>query len=120
VSQQVWYNKDPFLHKGLPRSLASFKAIKWDGLSDETGKTMVPCHSRCGAIKIPTGCCSLVVVLSLSKREVVSSSSARAGCVKPKTIKIGSDCSFAKSTAVKNENHGSFGYDLENGGPVLQ
>jgi hypothetical protein len=43
-----------------------------------------------------TGCRSLVVVLSLSKRQVVSSSPARAGRVKPKTFnKIGSDCSFA-------------------------
>jgi hypothetical protein len=24
-----------------------------DGLSDENGKTEVPCHSRCGKIKIP-------------------------------------------------------------------
>jgi hypothetical protein len=34
-----------------------------------------------------TGCCSLVVVLSLSKGNVVSSSSDRAGCVKPKMFK---------------------------------
>jgi hypothetical protein len=65
-------------------------------------------------------CRNLVVVLSLSKREVVSSNPARTGCVKPKTFKIGSDCSFAKSTAFRSENHGSFGYDLENGGPVSQ
>jgi hypothetical protein len=45
-----------------------------------------------------TGCRSLVVVLSLSKRKVVSSSPARAGRVKRKTFKTGSDCSFAKST----------------------
>jgi hypothetical protein len=59
----------------------------------------------------PTGCRSLVVVLSLSKREFVSSSPARwlidlgfyarTGRVKPKTFKIGSDCSFAKSTAFR-------------------
>jgi hypothetical protein len=38
--------------------------------------------------------------------------------VKPKTYKIGSDCSFAKNTAFRSENHGSFGYDLKYGGPV--
>jgi hypothetical protein len=67
-----------------------------------------------------TGCRSLVVVLSLSKREVVSSSPARDGHVKPKTVKIGSDCSFVKSTVFRSENHGSFGYDLEKGDPVSQ
>jgi hypothetical protein len=66
-------------------------------------------------------CSSLVVdVLSLSIREIVSSRPARASRVKPKTSKIGSDCSFAKSTAFKRENHGSLGYDLKNGGPVSQ
>jgi hypothetical protein len=40
--------------------------------------------------------------------------------IKPKTFKMGSDCSFAKSTAFRSENHGSFGYDLNNGGPVSQ
>jgi hypothetical protein len=50
---------------------------------------------------LSTGCCSLMVVLSLCKREVVSSSPARASRVKPKTFKIGSDCSFAKSTAFR-------------------
>jgi hypothetical protein len=45
--------------------------------------------------------CNLVVVLSLSKRKVVSLNPARAGRVKPKTFKIGSDCSFAKSTAFR-------------------
>jgi hypothetical protein len=35
-------------------------------------------------------------------------------------FKIGSDCSFAKSTAFRCENHGSFGYDLKNGGPMSQ
>jgi hypothetical protein len=40
-------------------------------------------------------------MLSLSIREVMSLSPARAGCVKPKTIKIGSNCSFAKSTATQ-------------------
>jgi hypothetical protein len=48
-----------------------------------------------------TGCRSLVVVLSLSKRKVVSSSPAHAGRVKPKMFKIGSDCSFAKRTAFR-------------------
>jgi hypothetical protein len=67
-----------------------------------------------------TDCRSLVVVLSLSKREVMSSSPARASCVKPKTFKIESDCSFAKCTAFRSENHGSFGYDLINGGTVSQ
>jgi hypothetical protein len=51
------------------------------------------------------GCRSLVVVLSLSIREVVSKSPARACRVKPKTFKIGSDCSFAKSTAFRSENN---------------
>jgi hypothetical protein len=67
-----------------------------------------------------TGCRSLVVVLSLSKREVVSSSPTRASRVKPKSFRIGSDCSFAKSSAFRSENHGSFGYDLKNGGPMSQ
>jgi hypothetical protein len=49
-----------------------------------------------------TGCRSLVVMLSLSIREVVSSSSARAGRVKPMAFKIGSGCSFAKSTAFRS------------------
>jgi hypothetical protein len=48
-----------------------------------------------------TYCRSLVVVLSLSKQKVVSSSPARVGRVKPKTFKIGSDCSFAKSMTFK-------------------
>jgi hypothetical protein len=61
-----------------------------------------------------------VVVLSLSIQEVLSSSPARTGCVKPRTLKIGSDCSFGKSTAFRSENHGSFGYDLKDGGPVSQ
>jgi hypothetical protein len=65
---------------------------------------------------IYNGCRSVVVVLSLSKREVVSSSPARAGRVKPKTFKISSDCSFAKSTAFRSKNHGPLGYDLKNGG----
>jgi hypothetical protein len=66
------------------------------------------------------GCYSLVVVFSLSKREVVNSSPARADRVKPKMFKIGSDCSFVKSTAFRSENHESFAYDLKNGGPVSQ
>jgi hypothetical protein len=45
---------------------------------------------------VVTGCCSLVVVLSLSKTEGMSSSPSRADHVKPKTFKIGSDCSSAK------------------------
>jgi hypothetical protein len=63
-----------------------------------------------------------VVVLSLSNQEVVSSSPVRTGRVKPKTFKIGSgsDYSFAKGTAFRSENHGSFRYDLKNGGPVSQ
>jgi hypothetical protein len=47
---------------------------------------------------------ALSIVLSLSIREVVSSSPARAGRVKPKTFKIGSDCSFAKSKAFSQEH----------------
>jgi hypothetical protein len=47
-------------------------------------------------LSVLTGCRSLVVVLSLSKRKVVSSSPARTGRAKPKTFKIGSDYSFAK------------------------
>jgi hypothetical protein len=61
-----------------------------------------------------------VVVLSLRIREVLSSSPARAGRVKPKTFKIGRDCSFAKSTAFRSENHESFRYDFKNGGLVTQ
>jgi hypothetical protein len=72
----------------------------------------------CSSIK--TGCGSLVVLLSHSNLEFVSSSPARTGGVKPKPFKIGSDCSIPKSTAFRIENHGSFGYDLRNGGPVSQ
>jgi hypothetical protein len=43
-----------------------------------------------------------------------------AGRVKPQTFKIGSDCSFVKRTVFRSENHGSFGYDFKNGGPVSQ
>jgi hypothetical protein len=75
--------------------------------------------SICYILKF-TGCGSLVVVLSPSTREVVSLSPARVGHIKPKTFKIGSDCSFTKSTAFRCENHGSFGYDLKNGGRVSQ
>jgi hypothetical protein len=60
----------------------------------------------------------LVVVFSLSIWEVESSSPTRAGSIKPKTFKIGSDSSFAKSTTFRSDNHGSFGYDVENGSPV--
>jgi hypothetical protein len=56
------------------------------------------CSFNVFSILLITGCHSLVIVLSLSIRKVVSSSPARAGRVKPKTFKIGSDCSFAKST----------------------
>jgi hypothetical protein len=35
-------------------------------------------------------------------------------------VKIGRDCSFAKTTAFTSDNHGSFGYAIKNGGPVLQ
>jgi hypothetical protein len=42
---------------------------------------------------------SLVVVICLSIREVVSSSPACAGCVKPTKYKIDSDCSLSKSRA---------------------
>jgi hypothetical protein len=71
-------------------------------------------------IPFTTVCRSLVVVLSLRIQEVVSTSPARADRVKLKTFKIGTDCSFANSTAFRSENHGSFGYDLKNGGPVSQ
>jgi hypothetical protein len=67
-----------------------------------------------------TSCGGLVVVLSLSIRKVVSSSLACANRVKPKAFKNRCDCSFAKSTAFRSENHGSFVYALKNGGPVLQ
>ena len=63
---------------------------------------------------------SLVVVLSLSIWGAVSLSPTHAVCVKPKTFKIGFDCSYAKSMAFRRENHWSFGYDLKNGGPVSQ
>ena len=53
---------------------------------------------------------------------VMSSSPTHYGHIKPKTLKqvvIGRDCSFAKSTAFR-ENHGNFRYDLKNGGLVSQ
>jgi hypothetical protein len=53
------------------------------------------------AKSLKIGCSSLVVVLSLSIWEVVSSSPARAGRVKPKSFKIGSNCSVAKSTTLR-------------------
>jgi hypothetical protein len=31
----------------------SEEATEWNDPSDETGKAEVPCHSRCGTIKIP-------------------------------------------------------------------
>ena len=37
---------------GPPHPLVCRKS-EWGGPSDETGKTEVPCHSRCGTIKIP-------------------------------------------------------------------
>jgi hypothetical protein len=52
-------------------------------------------------ITIIAGCGSLVVVLSFNIQEVVSSSPARVVRVKPKTFKIDSDFSFAKSTAFR-------------------
>jgi hypothetical protein len=30
-----------------------YEATEWGSLSDETGKTEAPCHSRCGTIKVP-------------------------------------------------------------------
>jgi hypothetical protein len=33
---------------------------------------------------------------------------------------MGSDCSFVKRSAFRSENHGSFGYDFKNRGPVSQ
>jgi hypothetical protein len=86
---------------------------------DETGKTEVPCHSKCGSIKAspcskglsaehrPKFCSpspamgSLVVVLLLSIWEVMSSSPARAGCIKPKTFEIGSDCSSCQEHGIQ-------------------
>jgi hypothetical protein len=50
----------------------------------------------------------------------VSSSPFRAGHVKPKTFNIGSDCSFAKNPVLRSENHGVFGHDFKEGGPVSQ
>ena len=39
---------------GLQNPLClSYKATKWGGPSNDTAKTEVPCHSRCGIIKIP-------------------------------------------------------------------
>jgi hypothetical protein len=67
-----------------------------------------------------TSCRSLVVVISLNIREVMSSSPARAVRVKPKTFKLGSDCSFAKSTVFRSEDYGSFRHDIKNRGPVSQ
>jgi hypothetical protein len=68
-----------------------------------------------------TSCVTLVVVLSPSIWEAMGLSPARDTCwVKPKTFKIDSDCSFAKSTAFRSENHRSFGHDLKNAGPVSQ
>jgi hypothetical protein len=69
-------------------------------------KTLTPVHI------------SLVVVLSLRTREVINLSPAWTG--RAKTFKIDSDFSFAKSTAFRSENHRSFRYHLQNGGPVSQ
>jgi hypothetical protein len=76
-------------------------------------------HNR-EVLLMMTGCRSVVAVLLLSIREAGSSSPARAGRVKPKTFNIVSDCSFAKSTALRSENQRSFGYDLKNGAPMSQ
>jgi hypothetical protein len=42
-------------HLKINGSISKYKreAPEWGGPSDETGKTEVLCHSRCGAIKIP-------------------------------------------------------------------
>jgi hypothetical protein len=37
-----------------------------------------------------------------------------------KDVKIGSDCSFAKISAFRSENRGSFGYGTKDGGSVSQ
>jgi hypothetical protein len=39
-------------------------------------------------------------------------------CIKTKALKIDNDSSFTKLLAFTSEYHGSFGYDLENGGHV--
>jgi hypothetical protein len=60
----VWYLWGRIVHQNLYRiSFTSFRhpvrirvrieATEWGGPSEETGKTEVPCHSRCGTIKIP-------------------------------------------------------------------
>jgi hypothetical protein len=43
----------------VPLQVVRGQAIKWGGPSDEAGKIEVPCHSRCGTIKIPS--CSKVM-----------------------------------------------------------
>jgi hypothetical protein len=40
-----------FSQRPYPRTI---QKTEWGGPSDETRKTEVPCHSRCGTIKIPS------------------------------------------------------------------
>jgi hypothetical protein len=62
-----------------------------------------------GCLYFFNGCSSITVALSLCIQEVVSSSPACVGEVKPKTFKIGSNCSFEKSGTFGSKSHGSFG-----------
>jgi hypothetical protein len=71
---------------------------------------------RLGFTFYQTGCGSIVVVLSFSIQEVVSSSPACTGRVKPKPFKIGSELLLRQ----ERKNDGSFGYDLKNRGIVSQ
>jgi hypothetical protein len=45
--------EEPCQNRSSASPCMSKVATKWGGLSDETGKTEVLCHSRCGTIKIP-------------------------------------------------------------------
>jgi hypothetical protein len=53
-----------------------------------------------GILGLIINCGSLVVMFSLGIQEVVRSSPARVGRVKPNTFKIVSDCSIAKSMRI--------------------
>ena len=115
IISDKFYNSLP----NKPVKLDEFTLFTADTYMSMKGYLLEPTEIKISDLLF-TGRSGSVVELPPCDREVVSLSPARAGCVKHKTVKIGSDCFFARSTAFRRYNHGSFGYDLKNGGPVSQ
>jgi hypothetical protein len=63
-----------------------------------------------------TGCGGSVVDISPRAQKVLSFKEWTIA-YKKLGIKVGSNCSFAKSSKFRIENHGTFGNDLRNGFP---